>query len=95
MGRLLPLPDGSIRRPALKPRRLFFGVNVVKKITQGDKIARALKRTGHTYMEMLWLGYSVAPWRRVQEWLNKRPEWELRKGMRGSLVTWRVVKRKK
>jgi hypothetical protein len=41
-----------------------------------------------TYMEMLQLGISVAPWMRVKEAL--RADEVLVKGKRGDLVTWRV-----
>jgi hypothetical protein len=49
----------------------------------------------HTYMEMLDYGMSIAPWKRVQEYLRHHPELELEKSIRRIgdqwLVTWRVV----
>lgn len=63
----------------------------MKKLSQGRKIIAVLLRRGCTYMEMLSLGISVAPWLRVQECLL--PNERLVKGKRGDLVTWRVVRK--
>lgn len=60
--------------------------------TQGMRLVRALKRKPHTYMEMLMLGVSVCPWKRLRETLRHMPGVELVKGTnRAGLTTWRVV----
>ena len=72
--------------------------------TQGERLATHLKRAPHTYMEMLMLGISTCPQKRVVEWLNTMPKdgcflrlhsWRLVKGKRGDLITWRIVRAKK
>ena len=35
--------------------------------TQGRRLIARLKRSPHTYMEMLMLGWSVSPWKRIRE----------------------------
>ena len=62
--------------------------------TQGAQLVAALKRQPHTYMQMLRLGLSTSPWKRVAETLDMRPDLTLVKGKRkgDGLVTWRVVK---
>lgn len=64
--------------------------------TQGALIVEQLKRRPLTYAEMLALGVSSCPWRRVDEWLSRTLEWQLRKGTkavgRRVLTTWRVVR---
>ena len=57
--------------------------------TQGRVLIQALKRRAHTYGDMLAYGISTAPWKRVTEALE--PHEAVKKGKRGSLVTWRVV----
>ena len=39
--------------------------------TQGRCLIQALKRKPHTYMEMLRIGVSTSPWKRVQECLRE------------------------
>ena len=68
--------------------------------TQGALIVEALKARPHTHMEMLGLGVSTCPWKRVSEWFdahNFPPRWKLQKGRKylgeGRYVTtWRVVR---
>lgn len=61
--------------------------------TQGRLIVEALKRRPMTYMQMLALGVSVCPWKRVAETLRLMPEWRLSTGKnRRGLTTWRVVR---
>jgi hypothetical protein len=64
----------------------------MKNLSQGRRIISKLMRstTGYTYMEMLSLGISVAPWLRVAESL--RDDERLIKGKRGKLCTWRIIK---
>lgn len=61
--------------------------------TQGKLIVRALKRRPHTYMQMLALGVSVCPWRRVEEAMRLHfSDHELVKGKtREGHTTWRVI----
>lgn len=51
-----------------------------------------------TYLEMNLAAVSVSPHKRILEWLDTHPEWELRKGTREQgerkLVTWMIVRRK-
>jgi hypothetical protein len=65
-------------------------------LTQGQIIVRALRRRSMTYMEMMQLGVSVCPWKRVGEALRLDPALRLVKGKRKQggleLVTWRIVK---
>jgi hypothetical protein len=58
------------------------------KQSQGRRIIAALTVRPHTYGDMLRLGVSTAPWRRVQECLaaNER----IIKVKRGDLIAWRV-----
>ena len=63
------------------------------KTTQGRALIAALKRRPMTYMELLALGLSVCPWKRVSESL--RPDEKLVKGKRyiqpgQYLTTWSV-----
>lgn len=62
------------------------------KPTQGDILAQALKREPMTYLEMLSLCVSTAPWKRIGEWLDSHDSWKLVKGQRRGLVTWRIVR---
>ena len=59
--------------------------------TQGMRLVRALKRKPHTYLDMLMLGISTSPQKRVVEALRRLPDHQLVKGMRGGLVTWKIV----
>jgi hypothetical protein len=61
------------------------------KTTQGRRLIAALKRKPHTYLEMLLLGISTAPWRRVMEKLLPEEQVIRAKGADG-LVRWRVVR---
>lgn len=60
------------------------------KQNQGRRLIAALKRKGHTTMEMLALGISVAPWKRIAEQLKPGEHLVKRKNERGLLV-YRVV----
>jgi hypothetical protein len=60
------------------------------KATQGRRLIAALKRKGHTTMEMLALGISVAPWKRIAECLRPDEQLVKRKNERG-LTVYRVV----
>jgi hypothetical protein len=62
------------------------------KRTQGRKLINALKRRPHTYMEMLSLGVSTSPWKRVSECLGVGEQLVKTPNARG-LTTWRVVRR--
>lgn len=58
--------------------------------TQGRRVIAVLKRKPMTYMEMLSLGVSTSPWKRVKECL--RIGEKVCKGTnRRGLTTWRVV----
>lgn len=61
------------------------------KHTQGRKLIAHLKRKPHTYLEMLRLGISVAPWMRVKESLREGEHLFKSKNARG-LVTWFVTR---
>lgn len=64
---------------------------MVTQLTQGQRLIRALRRRPHTYMDMLRLGISVSPWKRVVEQLG--PEDRLIKQPDGKgRTTWRVVR---
>lgn len=58
------------------------------KESQGRRIIRHLRRKPHTTMEMLMLGISVCPWKRVREAMREGES--LVKGERNGLVTWAV-----
>lgn len=58
---------------------------------QGDKLVEILKKRGLTTLEMLQLGISVCPWKRVKEAIPSG--WRLDKSERkGRLIVYRVVK---
>lgn len=61
--------------------------------TKGRQLIRLLKRCGMTYMEMLDMGISTCPWKRIQEQLRPGEVLVKRKNARG-LVVWRVVSTK-
>ena len=63
--------------------------------TQGEKLAAHLRRSAHTYLEMNLLCVSVSPHKRVAEFLSLNPQYVLKKGKRGDLTTWRIVRAKK
>jgi len=59
--------------------------------TQGAVICAELKRRPMTYAQMQALGVSTSPQKRVAEWLDLHPKWQLVKGKNArGLVTWRV-----
>ena len=58
------------------------------KESQGRRIIRHLRKKPHTYMEMLMLGISVCPQKRVVEAM--RDGEIIVKGKRNGLVTWAV-----
>lgn len=57
---------------------------------QGRRLIAALKRKPHTYMEMLMLGISTSPQKRVVECLSPTEQVHKAKNSRG-LVMWRVI----
>lgn len=59
------------------------------KQTQGRKLISALKRRGMTTLEMLQLGISVCPWKRISEALQ--PGELLVKQKKGRYTVYRVV----
>lgn len=61
------------------------------KQTQGRQLIAHLKRRPMTYLEMLMLGISVAPWMRVRESLREGEHLYKRKNDRG-LTTWFVTR---
>lgn len=59
--------------------------------TQAERLYAALRRRPHTTMEMLALGVSVCPWRRLSEGLHYlKPGEKLVKGERDGRVTYAV-----
>jgi hypothetical protein len=59
--------------------------------TQGRVLIDHLKRKPHTYMDMLRLGISTSPWKRIKEALGADEsvqKWFDKAGR----ITWRVVK---
>lgn len=59
--------------------------------TQGRLLIERLKRKAHTYGDMLAIGISTSPWRRIKEALQE--DERVDKGYtRCGLITWRVVK---
>lgn len=64
--------------------------------TQGACIAVALMKRPHTYMEMIGLGLSVSPWKRVSEYVDRTPGLSIlrvSKKVKGEeLTAWKVVK---
>ena len=58
--------------------------------SQGRRLIALLKRRGMTYMEMLSLGISTSPWKRVKEQLGPCEVLQKYTNARG-LVVWRVV----
>ena len=62
-------------------------------MTQGEELARILKRRQMTYGEMLATRISTSPQKRVAEWLQHATGWTLKKGRNArGLVTWRIVR---
>lgn len=64
--------------------------------TQGACITASLMKKPHTYMEMIGLGLSISPWRRVGEYLDRTPGLKLVKTTKKvddrKLTAWLVVK---
>jgi hypothetical protein len=58
-------------------------------MTQGRAIIARLKKRPHTYLEMLMLGVSVCPWKRVYESLREGERIVKATNRRG-LITWSV-----
>lgn len=58
--------------------------------TQGRRLIAALKKKPHTYMEMLRIGVSTSPWKRVQECLRESEALVKTIGDDG-LTRWRVI----
>lgn len=61
------------------------------KLSQGRRLIALLKRRPMTYMQMLALGVSTSPWRRVAEGLHTGEVIRKRVGADG-LVRWSVGK---
>jgi hypothetical protein len=64
-------------------------------MSQGRQLISLLKRRQFTYMEMLLLGISVCPWKRVKEALKDDESVMVGKkwiGGKEYATTWRVVK---
>ena len=69
--------------------------------TQAACLAELCKRRARTNRELLDVGISNSPWRRLAEWLDRHPDWvrqtntfkRVSKGK--TLVTWRIVKARK
>lgn len=59
--------------------------------TQGRLLIERLKKKPHTYMDMLMVGISVSPWKRICESLRYGEQLVKMKNARG-LTTWRVIK---
>jgi hypothetical protein len=60
-------------------------------MTQAEALYKHLRRRAHTTMEMLALGISVAPWKRISEGKRHlRPGERIVKGERKGLVTYAV-----
>jgi hypothetical protein len=62
-------------------------------MTQGRTLIERLKRKGMTTMDMLMMGVSVAPWKRIAESLRPGEELVKHKNNRG-LFVYRVVTKK-
>jgi hypothetical protein len=64
-----------------------------------EQIVEELKAEPHTYLEMQRLFVSTSPHKRVLEWVERNPQWEVRKTLRfmGTdakpqyLTQWQVV----
>jgi hypothetical protein len=62
-------------------------------MTQGQKLLQACRRKAMTYGDLLALGVSTCPWRRLEEAKRYlKPGEMLVKGERKGLVTYRVVR---
>lgn len=59
-------------------------------MTQGRRLISILKRREMTYMQMLLLGYSVCPWKRIAESLRHGETLVKRTNGKGR-IAWRVV----
>lgn len=63
--------------------------------TQAERIFVHLRRRPHTYMEMVALGISSCPWKRIKEYAHQLKDGEeLVRGERNGLVTYRIGKAK-
>ena len=66
-------------------------------MTQGEQLAELCKRKPRTYMEMYASLISTAPHKRLAEYVQRHPEWQIVKGKRyigpgEYLTTWSVKK---
>lgn len=62
-----------------------------KHLTQGQRLLAHLRRRPHTYMDMLRLGISICPWKRIPDALTQQDR--LVKGLDAKgRTTWRVVR---
>ena len=59
--------------------------------TQGRILIGLLKRRAYTYLEMLMLGVSTCPWKRIREQLSGDEQLIKQKDAKGR-TTWRVTK---
>lgn len=77
---------------ALRSLRGSKGVEVKrnKYATQGRCVIAALKRRPHTYMQMISIGVSASPWKRVMESL-RIGESVVKETDKQGRTTWRVV----
>jgi hypothetical protein len=60
--------------------------------TQGQQLVAALKKRWMSYSDMIALGVSLCPWKRIPGAIPADHELKKRENSRG-LVEWRVVKR--
>lgn len=64
-------------------------------MTQGATLAALLKRRPMTYGDMQALRVSTSPQKRVLEWLDRNPGWQLVKAKNAQgWTTWRVRRAK-
>jgi hypothetical protein len=66
-------------------------------VTQGALLSEACKKRALTNMQLLDMGLSTSPWRRLGEWLDRNPEWMRQPGTfvrlgEHKLVTWKIVR---
>ena len=64
-------------------------------MTQGETLAAHLKRRALSYGDMQALHISTSPQKRVLEWLDRNPGWQLVKAKNAQgWTTWRVRRAK-
>lgn len=79
---------------AFAKRSKAEGNNVKQSQTQGERLLSRLRRRGYTTMELLQLGISCAPWKRLAESKHKlKPGEQIKKTKRADgLCVYRVTK---